>query len=386
MTARRDKGPNAALIGQPGSREHLETPALILDLDQLELNITAMAEHANAHGYMLRPTVKIHKSSEIARRQVDAGSTVGVCCATLAEAEAMVDGGIPDVLLFTSVVSERKIERLAALSARAPGVVVAVDDESNATTLARAARRAGTELTTLVDYEVGNGRTGVEGEDEAVALARLIDQTDGLAFAGIQGYLGIHQTIVDFEERRQSTLRHGERLVRLVNRLDAAGLPAGIVSVGGTGTHAIEAELGVDVEVQVGSYVFMDLNYLDVEMRPEDPHPFWPALFVRATVVSCAQQGFVVTDVGNKDIDGYKGPTAARVARGASSDSAYSLIGDNLGRIDLAASSDRPQLGSAVELIPPHCWQTVALHSLYHCVRGDTLVDIWPIEAKENWW
>jgi D-serine deaminase-like pyridoxal phosphate-dependent protein len=97
----------------------------VIDLDALEHNIQAMAAHASTHGYALRPVAKIHKSSAIARLQMAAGA-IGQSCATLAEAEVMVDAGIRGVLLFSSVVSHAKLVRLGALNARADGLLVEV--------------------------------------------------------------------------------------------------------------------------------------------------------------------------------------------------------------------------------------------------------------------
>ena len=105
-------GPNESLIGQQGSRIALSTPALVLDLDRLERNIAYLADYLGKAGHGVRPVAKIHKSVEVAKRQIEAGA-LGQCCATLAEAEVMADAGIPGVLLFSQVVTEPKIARLA---------------------------------------------------------------------------------------------------------------------------------------------------------------------------------------------------------------------------------------------------------------------------------
>jgi D-serine deaminase-like pyridoxal phosphate-dependent protein len=84
-------GPNAHLIGQPGSRAELCTPALLLDFDAFERNLAAMAAFCREHGVALRPHAKTHKSVEIARRQLEEGAT-GICCATIGEAERLADG------------------------------------------------------------------------------------------------------------------------------------------------------------------------------------------------------------------------------------------------------------------------------------------------------
>ena len=384
MLARLSRGPNEPLIGLPGSRSELGTPALVLDLDVLDANIASLAEHARVHGYALRPVAKVHKSVDIAQRQIAAGG-IGVCCATLAEAEVMADAGIPGVMLFTSVVTRPKLARLAALNARAQGLIVVTDDPGNAARLAEAGRRSGRPLQVLVDIEVGGRRTGLADAELALALARLVAESDGLEYAGLQGYVGDHQNTVDYDLRRSRSRELLEPLVRIVERLGAEGLAPRIVSGGGTGTHDFDHELGVLTELQPGTYALMDVNYRDTVMRRDDPHPFGAALSVRTTVISTAQPGFAITDAGVKELDAIFGIDNPALLRGAPAGATYSLVGDDMGRIEFARADDRLGVGDAVELMPPHCYQTLVLYSHFHVVQGDRLVDIWPVSARESW-
>jgi 3-hydroxy-D-aspartate aldolase len=379
--SRGSRGPNEDLIGVPGSRNLLGTPALVLDLDRLDANIASMAAHARGYGYALRPPAKIHKSVEIARRQVAAGA-LGQCCATLAEAEVMVAGGIPGVMLFSSVVTEPKLERLAALNGRTDDLIVATDGFDNVDQLGAAARRSGRRLQVLVDFEVGGRRTGIADESEAVALARRVRDTEGLEYVGVQAYVGKHQAIADYDTRRTASHEYLAPLVRLVERLTAEGLEPPIVSGGGTGTHDIDPELGVLTEMQTGTYVFMDVFYRNVVLRRDEPHPFQHSLYVRTTVISAAKPGFVITDAGGKELGGVHPP---EILDGAPPGATYAMVGDDLGRIEFAHPGDRLAVGDVVNVLPPYCFQTVVLNPAYHCVRGDDLVDIWPIDAIANW-
>jgi D-serine deaminase-like pyridoxal phosphate-dependent protein len=375
-------GPNLPLIGVPGGRHRLGTPALLIDLDRLERNIAVMADHLASRGHGLRPVAKIHKSVEIARRQIAAGA-LGVCCATLAEAETMVDGGITGVLLFSPVVSEPKIARLTALNARAEDFMVAVDDPKNAAQLAEAAARTGRRLKVLVDYEVGGRRTGLASIEAACDLARRVADNESLEFAGVQGYSGRDQRIQDFDKRAERQAQAVAPLHTLCERLDAIGLAPVIVTGGGTGTHDIDHAQGVFTENQAGTYVFMDVNYLSTRLHRDNPTPFETALFVRTEVISTAQPGFAITDAGIKEFD--RGEFAPQIERGAPAGASYDLVGDDLGRINFARPEDTMQPGDAVECITPKCYATLNLYEVYHCVRGDTLVDIWPIDARTTW-
>jgi len=378
------RGPNAALIGVPGSRHALDTPALVLDIDVMQANIDSMAAYARDHGFQLRPVAKIHKSVDVARLQVAAGAN-GVTCATLAECEAMTDGGVPGCLLFTSVVSAQKLARLAALNARAEDLIVVADNPANLLQLAEAGRASGRPLQVLVDIEVGGRRTGIAGDERILEFAKRVAETDGLLYAGVQAYVGDYQNTVDYDARRARSRELLAPLVPLVERLKDEGLAPRIVSGGGTGTHDFDHELGVLTEFQVGSYVFMDVNYRDVVMRKRDPHPFGFALSVRTTVVSAEQPGFVITDAGMKELDAMLGLKYPAILRGAPDGAKYALAGDDMGRIEFAEMNDRLGVGEVVDVLPAHCYGTLNMYSLYHVVRGDELVDIWLISARDNW-
>jgi D-serine deaminase-like pyridoxal phosphate-dependent protein len=376
-----DLGPNAPLIGRPGSRSALSTPALVLDLDRFERNVAYLADYLKNAGHGLRPVAKIHKSVAVAKAQMEAGA-LGLCCATLAEAEVMADAGISGVLLFSQVVTEPKIARLAALNARADDLLVAVDDAAVVDALAVAARDTGRPLRMLVDLEVGGRRTGLTSVEAALALARHIAETDGALYAGVQGYNGSFQREPDFAVRAARQAQCTAPLATLCERLAAADLAPEIVSGGGTGTYAIDVGAGLFTECQAGSYIFMDVNYADTPFEPENPHPFETSLFVRTTVIS-TRSAFVVTDAGIKEFA--REDLAPRIASGADEASLYELVGDDLGRVTVPDGARPPEVGEALECITPHCYGTLNLYNVYHCVRGDTLVDIWPIDARAQW-
>lgn len=371
-------GPNAGLIGAPGSRDRLATPALVLDLDALEHNIAHMAAFASEKRIGLRPHVKTHKSVEIARRQIAAGAR-GVSAATLGEAETMVAGGIKGVLITSPVVPPAKIEALIALNRRAEDLMVVVDHPDNLAALEAAARRAGTRLKVVIDVDVGLRRTGADSVQSALALAKAALASDALALGGIQGYAGHLQHVTDFAERRRQSNEALRPLAVLRDQLVAWGIKDPIVSGGGTGTFDIDAEGGVLSELQVGSYVVMDVQY-EAVVPARGVWPFKPALFVATSVISANHEGHATVDAGLKCF-ATDGPLP-RVARGAPPGTTYAFMGDEHGRLSFARPDDRLPLGALVECFAPHCDPTVNLHDLYHCVRGDTLVALWPVEAR----
>lgn len=365
------------LIGRQGSRAELNTPVLILDRDALERNIAAMAAFARAHRLALRPHAKTHKSVEIARLQLAAGA-VGVCCAKLGEAEALADGGIESILLTSPVVTGPAIERLIALNARLGDLRVVVDHPDNAVALAAAAKRAQKPLTVLIDVDPGIRRTGVASIEAAVALAQRIAQHDALHLAGVQYYCGVQQHIASYPERRAAIEERSVYLQTVLEALRGAGHRIDTISGGGTGTHAIDADVGMLNELQAGSYVFMDRQYGDCDLRGEDAPPFETALFVDARVISANHASMATIDAGFKALSTDGG--APTVLDGAPPGAAFVFMGDEHGA--LIAPDHAFRLGDLVSLQVPHCDPTVNLYEAYHVVRDGVLVDIWPVSAR----
>ncbi|MEM7022306.1 MAG: DSD1 family PLP-dependent enzyme, partial [Pseudomonadota bacterium] len=158
-----------------------------------------------------------------------------------------------------------------------------------------------------------------------------------------------------------------------------AGWPSEIVTGSGSGTHDIDHELGIMTDLQVGSYIFSDVQYDKVVMAPDAPRRFRNSLFVHTRVVSSNQAGFVTTDAGSKSFS-MDGPEP-RIASGAPAGTTYGRFGDEFGRVILpeGATLDNGQL---LVCVVPHCDPTINLYDHYHCVRGDRLVDLWPVDAR----
>jgi D-serine deaminase-like pyridoxal phosphate-dependent protein len=368
---------HAHLIGQQGARRALNTPALIIDRDTLARNIAVMAAFAAAKGVRLRPHAKTHKSAHIAKLQVEAGAT-GVCCAKLGEAEALAEMGVENVLLTSPVVHAPAIERLAALHAGAKGLMVVADHPANVDAIEAAVRGAPRPLPVLVDIDPGIRRTGVATPEAAVELAARIQRSPSLAYAGVQFYCGVQQHIASFADRRAAIEERTLYLRNVVDLLTEAGAAPGIITGSGTGTHRIDAELGVFTEWQVGSYVFMDRQYNECDLGGDGLTPYETALFVDARVISANTPGMATIDAGFKALATDGGPPT--IVGGAPSGAVYAFMGDEHGAV-FAPDADFA-LGSAVALAVPHCDPTVNLYDFYHVVRGDTLVDIWPVTAR----
>jgi D-serine deaminase-like pyridoxal phosphate-dependent protein len=338
-----------------------------------------MAEYAENSGVKLRPHAKTHKSPEIAKLQMAAGA-VGICCAKIGEAEVLADGGILKGLHVTSpVVARAAIDRLQELNARTEGLMCVVDHPLNVVALGRAAARAGKRLRVLIDIDPGIKRTGVGSAEAAVALLKAIHQQDFLEYAGVQFYCGMQQHILNFSERRRAIEDRTAFAKHVIDALTQAGGAPVVITGGGTGTHRIDVELGLFTELQVGSYVFMDSQYLDCDLTGGEASPFETALMVDARVISANTAGRVTLDAGLKAFS--TDAEEPRVLHGAAVGARYSFMGDEHGAL-LLADGDSLALADVVTLAAPHCDPTVNLYETYHVVQGDTLRALWPVAAR----
>lgn len=361
-----------ARIGQ--RLEEVDTPALVLDLDAFERNLKTLADLARGR-VRVRAHAKTSKSAEVAKRQMALGA-VGVCCQKVAEAEAMVDGGIADVLVSNEVVGATKLERLAGLARRAK-LGVCVDDAGNVKDLEAAARAAGVKLDVYVELEVGMGRCGVAPGEPALALARAVAGCASLRFAGLQAYNGRAQHVRSNADRR-ALIDKAAAAVRATRALlEHNGIPCPIVTGAGSGTFMFEVESGAWDEIQPGSYAFMDADYAKNEWAAPLPR-FEHALFVLATVMSRAQPGRAIVDAGLKASSVDSGMPAVWQRPGL----AYTLASDEHGFIDIASGAAAPALGERLLLVPGHCDPTINLYDWYVCVRGGVVEALWPIAAR----
>ena len=246
-----------------------------------------------------RPHAKTHKCPVIALKQVALGA-VGVCVQKVSEAEAIVQGGVPDVLVTNEVVGRQKLRRLAAL-AHVARIGVCADDPSQIRALDEAAGEAAVTLPVYVEVNMGGNRCGVEPGEPALSLAQQITQAPHLAFGGLQAYHGSAQHLRGWEERRQAIARAADKAGRTRDLLARHGIECATVTGAGTGTLRSKSASGVYTELQCGSYIFMDADYgrnLDRDGAPTKA--FEPSLFVWATVMSRPADDRAIVDAGLK--------------------------------------------------------------------------------------
>ncbi len=367
-------------VVRPGiSKWDLDTPALCVDLDRMEKNIATMQATLKQNGLASRPHAKTHKCADIAKYQLETGS-VGVCCAKLTEAEALAAHGVDRILMTTANPSKGKIQRAMQLRKTHRDFIQAVDEEQNARDLNDAARAAGLVADVVIDVAVGS-RSGIPPGDGALALAQLVDKLPSLKLRGILSYDGGGQHAKGFANRKDRTLKTMAPNVETHEAMTKSGLNLEIFSGGGTGTYNIMQLIPGFTDVQVGSYVFMDMQYRAIggEHNETVYDDFAPSLTVLTTVLNNRFPNRLTTDAGAKALT-LNVPTAGVIGEPGMN---YNAGSDEFGGISFQTPpSKNYKIGDKLELIVPHCDPVVNEYDQMFGIRGDKVESILTITAR----
>lgn len=358
------------------TREDLPTPSMVLDIDLFEKNLNHMASHCKANNLNFRGHVKIHKSVDIAKRQVALGS-IGVTVATEAEAELMSGAGVKGVLLTRQAAGKEKTNRMVALAKRDATFHMIVDDLVMAEQLDSAAGAAKTKVNVIVDINAGLKRAGIEPGQKALALVQdILKNRKNLTFNGLMAYSGGASHTKGWEARKAKSMADIAGMLETAELCKKAGIPVNIKSGGSTGTYNIDP--GYLTELQAGSYMFMDTGYIKIGSKAGNAiyDDFAQSLTILTTAVVRQHPGLATIDCGLKgmvkDTDTVKGRPDMKVgAQGAE----YGLISWTPGDRDV-------KLGEKVELYPTHLDSTTNVYDRYYIAKGDNIVDAWPVMGR----
>ena len=370
MTSQVSHSANAAAVGL--SKNELETPALCLDLEIYERNTVRMAEFIIGRcGLKWRPHMKGQKVPELARRAVEAGA-IGVTCATVYEAEAMVEAGIESILLANQVVGERKLSRVARLE-RSATVIVATDSATHLEMLSAAARKEGVEIPVVVEVDTGMNRCGVLPGEPTAKLAATACATPGIRFSGLMTWEG--HTLLHEDERKIQLIREAiTSLSGTAQQCRHAGIPVEIVSCSGSGTYLISGDTPGITEIQAGGGVFCDMAY----RRWGLSHEF--ALTVATRVVSRPAPTRIIVDGGFKSMSFQHGMPQP-LGIGNLKSAVYTA---EHGILELESPCTTPGVGDLVEFVPGYGDSTVCLHDEMCALRNGTVEAVWAIPGRSG--
>ncbi len=338
----------------------LETPSVLIDLDRMERNITRMQALCDEAGVKLRPHIKTHKIPAIARQQIEAGA-IGLACQKVSEATVFAEAGFNDILIPYNILGESKVNKLADL-ALYNRITVSADNMAVIDGLAVVAEQRDLRFRVLIELATEIERAGAS-LDQAVDLARAVEQNDHLHFAGLLVYPS------------NPTIR--PLLQEALAKLDSYGIGVDVVSGGGTGAVLHAREVPELTEIRVGTYVFNDWTTVSRGWCALDDC----AMTVRVTVVSRPTDGRAILDSGSKTLssDVFEGGYGHIVEY---PDARIYKLNEEHAFVDVSACDPKPDIGEVVSVIPVHTCVVTNLHNQIYGVRGDQVEVEWPVAAR----
>jgi D-serine deaminase-like pyridoxal phosphate-dependent protein len=354
----------------------LETPSLLIDLDVLEKNLHNAAAYTAANNLRFRPHTKTHKIPALARKQLDLGA-VGLTVAKIGEAEVFLQVQPPDFLIAYPVVGEQKLNRLMQVAKRVP-TAISLDSLEVARPLSEAGRANGVEIGVLVEMDVGFGRVGVRPSDVPQLVAE-VRRLPFLKFEGIAFFPGHISPNAPGGLGKLESL--GKCIHNVTQTLELAGSPARVVSGGSTPTLFYSHLVSGMNEIRSGTYIFNDKNtVVSGGCLFKDC-----AAFILTTVVSVAKAGQVIVDCGSKTIGldplaGSNEQSFGHILDGP--DASFCRMNEEHGYIDITRVERHFQVGDRIRIIPNHICVAVNLQEEVYGFRGDSVEEIWKVDAR----
>lgn len=365
----------------------LNTPSLLIDKSVLLKNIKTMSDYTIKNKINLRPHAKSHKISEIAKMQIKHGA-IGICVATLYEAEVMSKNNIENILITTPITNLNSENKLCKLIKSSKNIMLIIDSIYGLKFLEKIAIKIKKKINILVDCDImGIGtnkirRTGAKSIKEIVNLASLININEHLNYMGITAYAGDVQHINNYNERKiETTIRHNY-LNKIINKLKKENLSPQIISGGGTGSYDIDTKSKLFTELQTGSYIFNDVEYDNVNTYKSNTNPFKSGLFIASSIISIIDDYNYIVDAGLKAFS-TDSKYLPKPMGSLPKNSKYTFMGDEHGKITLPRESDKKlNYGEIIIIQPSHCDPTVNLYDKCYLIEKDKISKYWFVDAR----
>ena len=359
---------------------YLETPSLLIDNDIALANIAMMQKKADDLGLKLRPHIKTHRMPYFAKLQMEAGAC-GIACAKIGEAEVMADNGIGDIFIANEVIGEDKYERLKALHRRIH-VRIGIDNEVQLAQMEKVFATEARPLEVLIEYEVGEVRTGVTSDEQLARLVKAIQSSKHVVLKGIfshEGHTYKADSIADCCAKAQAAYAKTVRAAELIRSL---GADIDTVSIGATPSVMNGSSFEGITELRLGTYIFFDVG------QSNAIHEFSRcAATVLASVISKPEGNRVVLDTGAKALVSQNRPTGICATAGfgaikGAEDITIENLFDEHGVLNSEKFKTLVSVGDKVEVIPSHVCPTVNLYDTAYLVSNGKVIRTLPIACR----
>lgn len=353
----------------------LDTPALVIDWDKMQHNITAMQQVADNAGVKLRPHTKTHKTPLIAHMQQKAGAT-GITVAKLGEAEVMTAGGIDDILIAFPLQGAPKLQRLLYLAERA-NVRVSLDSRKVAQDISDAAQARGMKIDVYVEVDIGLGRVGAAHHEGARDLVRDIVELPGIRFLGIMTHAGHTYGSKTIEDIQRLGREEGEWMVETANLIRADGIEVREVSVGSTPTARWSCKIPGVTEMRPGTYVFYDTTQV---MKFACSWDDCAQTILTTVVVKHPER--MIFDCGSKTLSSDGAPNGLYGTVKGFPNLEIWRLNEEHATVRFKGDGPLPNIGDKVEIIPNHACAVMNLHDTFVAVSKDEVIGEFEIQAR----
>lgn len=359
---------------------YLETPSLLIDNDIALANIAMMQKKADSLGLKLRPHIKTHRMPYFAKLQMEAGAC-GIACAKIGEAEVMADNGIGDIFIANEVIGEDKYERLKALHRRVH-VRIGIDNEVQLAQMEKVFATEARPLEVLIEYEVGEVRTGVTSDEQLTRLVNAIQSSKHVVLKGIfshEGHTYKADSVADCCAKAQAAYAKTVRAAELIRSL---GADIDTVSIGATPSVMNGSSFEGITELRLGTYIFFDVG------QSNAIHDFSHcAATVLASVISKPEGNRVVLDTGAKALVSQNRPTGICATAGfgaikGAEDITIENLFDEHGILNSEKFKNLVSVGDKIEVIPSHVCPTVNLYDTAYLVSNGKVIRTLPIACR----
>jgi D-serine deaminase-like pyridoxal phosphate-dependent protein len=359
----------------PRNVRDLDTPALLIDVDQMERNLQKVASYGREHKLRVRPHTKTHKIPALGRRQLELGAA-GLTVAKVGEAEVMLEARPPELLVAFPVIGRSKLERLMQV-ARETSVTVSLDSLIAAEQLSEAAGHHQVEAGVLAEVDVGLGRVGVAPGPALLKLIEGIHKLPHLRWDGIAFYPG--QVKMLDQQGHQAVDRLATVIGEMLAELRSAGFEPRIVSGGSTPTLFETHRLPGVNEIRPGTYIFNDRNTVLSGACTWDEC----AASILVTVVSTAKPGQIIVDGGSKTFSSDRAVSGDGFGRLIEREEAvFAKMNEEHGFIEVGIAQHDFQVGDRVRIIPNHVCVAVNLHESVYGIRGGEVEQVWRVAGR----
>lgn len=358
----------------------LPTPALLVDVEKTLENIYMMQAHADRLGLKLRPHIKTHRMPAFAKLQVEAGAA-GIACAKIGEAEVMADAGIQDIFIANEVIGVDKYERLRDLHRRIR-VRIGIDNKVQLAQMEEIFANEEKPLEVLIEYEVGEVRSGIVDDEQLVDLVEAIKQCKHVVLRGIFSHEGHTYKADDREDCLRKARTAYERTVRAADMIRDLGVDIDTVSIGATPSVMNGAYLAGITELRIGTYIFFDVG----QSKAIGDFRHCSAT-VLASVISKPYAQRVVLDSGAKALVSQNRPAGICATKGFGAIKGAEHINvdslfDEHAVLNSEEFRDMVEVGDKVEVIPSHICPTVNLYDRAYLVSKGKVLGTVPVECR----